>query len=210
MTDVTRKGAVARLFATAALGAGLCGCTTQSQKAEVTSELASFLVAELPETAHREYVDFGGKLVLVAHEVSPSTKVGPGQGVNAKFYWKPISSLSPGWSLFTHLEDARGRQIRNFDEVGPFRKWLGGKAQAGLGLLELGNVYVDEQSFEMPPAADLAPEVLLVVGVWSGDMRLPVVSGSSDGHHAGIVTRIDTGLEWPKVAAKRSNKEVRR
>jgi hypothetical protein len=91
--------------------------------------------------------------------------------------------------------------------VGPFRKWLGGKAQTGLALLELGNIYVDEQSFEMPPAADLAPEVLLVVGVWHGDMRLSVVSGPSDGHHAGIVARIDTGLEWPKVAAK---KEVRR
>ena len=155
-------------------------------------------------------VDFGGKLALVAYELSPSGKAGPGQSVNAKFYWKPISTISPGWGLFTHLEDTSGRQIRNFDEVGPFRKWLGGKAQAGLGLLELGHVYVDEQSFEMPPAADLAPEVLLVVGVWNGDMRLPVVSGPSDGHHAGIVTQIDTGLEWPKVAAKRADKEVRR
>jgi hypothetical protein len=192
------------------LGAALWGCTAQGQKAEAATELASFLVTEIPETAHREYVDFGGKLVLIAHELSPSGKAGPGQSVNAKLYWKPISAISPGWGLFTHLEDARAHQIRNFDEVGPFRKWLGGKAQAGLALLELGNVYVDEQSFEMPPAADLAPEVMLVVGVWNGDMRLPVVSGSSDGHHAGIVTQIETGLEWPKMAAKRPNKEVRR
>ena len=208
MTDVTRKGGVARLFAPLVLGAGLSACTGQAQK-DAASELAPFLVAELPETAERGYIDFGGKLALVAHEVSP-TKAGPGQNVNAKFYWKPISVVAPGWGLFTHLEDSRGRQVRNFDEVGSFRKWLGGKAQAGLGLLELGNVYVDEQSFEMPPAADLAPEVLLVVGVWHGDMRLPVVSGPSDGHHAGIVARIDTGLEWHKVATKRSDKEVRR
>jgi hypothetical protein len=210
MTVVTRKGRVARSLATAVLGAALWGCSVQGQKAGAAAELASFIASEIPETAHREYVDFGGKLVLVAHELTPSGKTGPGQSVNAKFYWKPISAISPGWGLFTHLEDARGHQIRNFDEVGAFRKWLGGKAQAGLGMLELGNVYVDEQSFEMPPAADLAPEVLLVVGVWNGDMRLPVVSGPSDGHHAGIVTRIETGLEWPKVAAKRSDKEVRR
>lgn len=210
MTDVTRKGRGARSFATAILGAALWGCNAQGQNAGAATELASFLVAEIPETAQREYIDFGGKLVLVAHELSPSGKAGPGQSVNAKFYWKPMSAVSPGWGLFTHLEDAQGRQIRNFDEVGPFRKWLSGKAQAGLSLLELGNVYVDEQTFEMPPAADLAPEVLLVLGVWNGDMRLPVVSGPSDGHHAGIVTRIETGLEWPKVAAKRSEKEVRR
>jgi len=41
-------------------------------------------------------------------------------------------------------------------------------------------------------------------------MRLPVVSGPSDGHHAGIVARIYTGLEWPKMAAQRAGQEVRR
>lgn len=194
----------------AVLASALCGCTAQGRQADVASELAPFVVQEIPDTARRAYIDFGGKLALVAHEVVPDGKAAPGQSVTAKFYWKPVSFQSPGWGLFTHLEDGRGKQIRNFDEAGPFRKWLGSKAQSGLSLLELGNVYVDQQTFEMPQAADLTPEVLLVVGVWNGDMRLPVVSGPSDGHQAGIVASIETGIEWPKVAAKRSEKEVRR
>lgn len=198
------------VLAWAVVVCGLFGCTAQSQKPEVAAELAPFVVREIPETAQRDYTDFGGKLVLVAHELTPDGKAGPGQSVTAKFYWKAVSNVAPGWALFTHLEDARGRQVRNYDEVGGFRKWLGGKAPGGLGLLELGRVYLDEQSFEMPPAADLTPQVSLVVGVWNGDMRLSVVSGPSNGHHAGLVARIETGLEWPKVAAQPLEKAVRR
>jgi len=148
-------------------------------------------------------------------ELTPDGKAGPGQNVHAKLYWKPVGIIGSGWSLFTHLEDTGGRQLRNLDQEGPLRKWLAGKAPRGLGLLDLANVYVDEQSFDMPKAEDLTPEVLLVVGVFTEDepqhyTNLPVVSGPSDGHHAGIVARIETGLEWPKVALKREEKAVRR
>jgi hypothetical protein len=190
---------------------GLSGCAERAQNADVATELAAYVAQEIPEPAHRAFIDFGGKLQLVAYDLSPDGKAGPGQSVTAKLYWKPVSVISPGWGFFTHLEDARGRQLRNFDEAGPLRKWLSGKAPKGLSMLELGTMYVDEQTFEMPKAEELTPEVLLAVGVWNGDMRLPVVSGPSDGHHGGIVARIDTGLEWPKkMAAQRAGQEVRR
>lgn len=199
----------------ALLGAFVAGCTAHGHGSDASSELAPFVVREIPETAHREFIDFGGKLNLVAYELTPDGKAGPGQSVNLKLYWKPVAVIAPGWGLFTHIEDGRGHQIRNLDEAGPFRKWLAGKAPSGLGLLELGTVYLDEQSFEMPAAGDLVPEVLLVVGAWTEDQRqrytrLPVVSGPSDGHQAGVVARIETGLEWPKVARKTDTNEVRR
>src|SRR5437762_1003749 len=103
---------------------GLSGCAERAQSADVATELAAYVVKEIPETAHREFIDFGGKLQLVASELSPDGNAGPGQSVTAKFYWKPVSVSSPGWGLFTHLEDARGRQLRNLDEAGPLRKWL--------------------------------------------------------------------------------------
>jgi hypothetical protein len=212
---MTGRALIGRCVSLATLALGLSGCTSPGQRADAVAELAQFVVREIPETAHRDYIDFGGKVALVAHELSPDGKAGPGQSMNAKLYWKPLSVISPGFSLFTHLEDSRGRQIRNYDEVGTFRKWLVGKAPASLALLELGKVYVDEQTIDLPQAADLAPEVLLVVGAFTEDhprhyTNLPVVSGPSNGRQAGIVARIDTGLAWPKVAAKRSDKEVRR
>src|SRR5262245_15158211 len=111
---MTGRALIVRGLSVAALGAPLSGCTSDGQKADAASDLASYVVGEVPETAHRSYIDFGGKLALVAYELSPDGKAGPGQSLNAKLYWKPISVLSRGWSLFTHLEDARGRQIRNY------------------------------------------------------------------------------------------------
>ena|ERR1041385_4952858 len=207
---MTGRSSITCGLAAAVCALSLSGCAAPVQTTEAESDLARFVVREIPETAHREFIDFGGKIELVAYELTPDGRAGPGQSVQAKFYWKPVSVIGPGWGLFTHVEDARGRQLRNLDEEGPLRKWIVGKTPRGLGSLDLANVYVDEQSFEMPKAEDLTPEVLLVVGVWNGDMRLPVVSGPSDGHHAGLVARIQTGLPWPKVATRREEKEVRR
>lgn len=214
---MTWNGLATRGFAAPVLALALSGCAAPNE-ASAASELAPFLVREIPETAHRTFIDFGGKMQLVAYEMTPDGNAGPGQKVNVKLYWRRVSTVAPGWALFTHLTDVRGERgapLRNLDEVGEFRKWLSGKAPGGLALLELGSVYVDEQSFDMPPAADLVPEVLLVVGAWIQDhpnhyANLPVVSGPSDGHQAGIVSRIDTGLEWPKLAAKPVEHEVRR
>lgn len=210
-----RNGVSGRGIAVALAAGAAVACNAPGKNAEAASELAQFVVPEIPETAHHEFIDFGGKIELVGCDLSPDGKAGPGQTVHAKLYWKPVSVIGPGWSLFTHLEDARGRQLRNLDEEGPFRKWLAGKAPHGLDLLDLANIYVDEQTFDMPKAEDLTPEVLLVVGVFTEDhpqhyTNLPVVSGPADDHHAGIVARIETGLEWPKLTAKREDKETGR
>lgn len=59
----------------------------------------------------------------------------------------------------------------------------------------MGKIYADEQSLELPKAEQLTPRVAIVVGVWLGDMRLPVVSGVSNGHEAGVVARFSTGMK---------------
>lgn len=210
-----RNGVSGRGVGVALAAAALAGCNAPSKNVEAAPELAQFVVTEIPETAHREFIDFGGKIELVAYDLSPDGKAGPGQSVHAKYYWKPVSVIGQDWALFTHVQDARGGNLRNLDGEGPFRKWLVGKAPDGLDLLELANIYVDEQTFDMPKAEDLTPEVLLVVGVYTEDRphhytNLPVVSGPSDGHQAGVVARIDTGVQWPKLAAKRDDKEIRR
>lgn len=175
------------------------GCGTGARpesEAKGTEEIAASVLDRLPEdVAHRTFVDFGGKLHLVGYDVSPSTNAGPGDTIRLKLYWKPVSRLEPGWNLFTHLEDDRTHQLWNFDRQGAFRNFLGANMPIGLSVLEPGKVYVDEQTLTLPKAGDLAPYVVVVVGVWQGDMRLPVVSGATNGHEAAVIARLSTGIE---------------
>jgi len=156
--------------------------------------LAPFARAALPvDVQHPTFVDFGGKVQLVGYDVSPEGMARPGETVKLRMYWKRTGTLQPGFRLFTHLDDELGAQIRNFDQVGDFRGALAG-GKSGLSALELGKVYVDEQTVEVPKGAEVTPRVTLVVGVWKDDVRLPVVSGSTNGHHAAVVSSFSTGV----------------
>jgi hypothetical protein len=180
------------------------GCAAPPQKAELASELEPFRVESVPEGATRTFVDLGGKLHLVAVEISPQGTAAPGSTVHLKMYWQPVGELEPGWGLFTHLVDERGERIRNFDGEGAFRKWVTGKQPDELSLLELGKIYVDEQSLEMPKPDEVTPEVSVIVGAWSGDIRLPVLSGPTDGHSAALLATFNTGVPRgrPKAQAR--------
>lgn len=185
-----------------ALAAG--ACASPAQKAEGASPIVATTVSKLPESATRTFVDFGGKIQLVGFEVSPRGTAGPGESVELKLYWTLSSRLGRGWNLFTHLEDDGTRQIWNFDREGPLRTALTTNPE-GLGALTPGKIYVDAQKLTLPKAEQLAPRVAIVVGVWADvgtperprDVRLPVLSGPSNGHEAGIVTRFVTGVSRP-------------
>lgn len=175
----------------------LSACAPGAPPKEGAEELASHAVAALPDTVRRTFFDFGGKLHLVAYELSKQGSASPGEAVTLKLYWKRVAPLGEGWNLFTHIEDQRGRQLWNFDRDGSFRAALN-KSPAGLSALELGKVYVDEQSLTMPKAEQLAPSIRLIVGAWNHDMRLPLVSGVSNGHEAAVLAHFDVaGLARP-------------
>ncbi len=175
-----------------------------SQKGESGQDLASFSHEALPEDVkNRTLVDFGSKMQLVGYDVSPEGTARPGTGLHVTLYWKRSGDLGPGWGLFTHLEDERGRQIGNFDREGAFRGALSGKPE-GLARLDLGKVYTDEQDVTVPKEDVLTPNVTLVVGVWNEDMRLPIVSGPTDGHDAAIIAHFATGV--PRRALVSNNK----
>lgn len=183
--------------------AGAFGCTPTPKPGD-TADLGVRPAERLPaDVKHTTFIDFGGKVQIVGYEASPDADAPPGSKVTVKLYWRRSGALEPGWSLFTHLEDDRGRQIANLDREGAFRGALSGKPE-GLALLELGKVYTDEQSFEMPKADLLTPTVTLVVGVWNtnrefSQMRLPIVSGETNGHDAAVITHFSTGVVRPKL-----------
>ena len=176
------------------LGLAITSACAPTAKQEAPADLAAFAHERLPEDVkHTTFVDFGSKVELVGYEVSPEDGAKPGDSVKMTLYWKRTGQLEPGWRLFTHVDDDQGRQIINFDREGPFRSALGAK-ESGLSILELGKVYKDEQTFAVPKADVVTPKITIVVGVWNEAMRLPVVSGPSDGHAAAIVTHLSTGV----------------
>jgi len=62
----------------------------------------------------------------------------------------------------------------------------------------------------MPKADVLTPRVTIVVGVWNDQMRLPVVSGTTDGHDAAVITNLSTGVSSAAPSrAARGQKMIR-
>lgn len=172
----------------------LGGCAGEATPAP--AELAPHVVLQVPEGVTRTLVDLGGKLHLVGYEVTPAQTAGPGDTVSVKLYWRVAGRLDRGFQLFTHLEDERGRQLWNYDREGAFRGALGGLA-GGLADIPPGTLLLDQQTLTLPKAEQLAPRVVLVVGAWKkgkGDLwlRLPVLSGPSNGRSGGVIATLET------------------
>src|SRR2546421_414296 len=53
---------------------------------------------------------------------------------------------------------------------------------------------------------DLSPKLTLVVGVWNDSMRLPIISGPTDGHDAAILSHFVTGVTRRRPALLGNNK----
>jgi hypothetical protein len=190
-------------------------CAPTEKPAEGSEDVAAFAVGALPESAHQAFIDFGGKVHIVGYEVSPEGTAGPSQSVSLKLYWRRVGALEPGWGPFTHLENDLGVQIGNLDRLGEFRGKVAGQP-GGLALLEFGKIYKDEATLEIPKATDLTPRISLLVGVYNKkvydetnpkqNVRLPVVSGSTNGHDAALVAEFSTGVERQRPVALKGPK----
>ena len=192
------------------LGLGLAvGCGSPSQTGpeptkELDPSLQAFVLDKLPKTVqHETYLDFGGKVQLLGYDISPSDVAPPGSKISLTLYWQRTGSLDKGWGLFTHILDARGRQIAQYDSSGPLRKPTSDGGQAlGPSDWKIGKIYVDELSFEVPRYLMRGDEkvplrtgnITIAVGVWKDRARLDVIGGYSDAHRRGFVTSLKTGL----------------
>lgn len=202
----------------ASLLLGLClvmGCTSQgTAKAgkALDPKLAEYVKDKLPKTVeHATYLDFGGKVQLVGYDVSPADVARPGAKISLTLYWQRTGALDEGWGLFTHILDAEGRQIGQFDGSGPLREAGGdGKQALGPSDWQVGKIYVDKLSFEVPRRLSVGEKqvplrtgsITLAVGVWKEAARLDVLGGTSDAHRRGFVTTLKTGLSREALLPK--------
>ncbi len=190
----------------AALGSSLaCSSrTTAEAPKEQDPKLAQYELKKLPaDVEHKVYLDFGGKVQLLGYDISPDDVAPPGSTISLTLYWQRTGNLGKGWKLFTHILDARGRQIAQYDSSGPLREGTPDGGQAlGPSDWKIGSVYKDAVSFQvprtLPGASGPVPLdtglVTIAVGVWKEDARLDVLGGNSDAHRRGFVTSLKTGV----------------
>jgi hypothetical protein len=193
------------------LALGVCtltACGTRV-KQEAPSELSQYVLERAPrEMENSRFIDFGGKVHLLGFDLDPTGNARPGDSVKLTLYWKSVAPLTRGWNLFTHLSNEYGRQIDNYDNIGPLRQLDGNAQVLSPSKWQRGKVYVDRQEISIPRPDPNLPwrenvtsTVTLVTGVWRGPMRLEVISGPSDGENSGIVAHLSTGLEAPAPKA---------
>jgi len=201
------------------LGLGLVvGCTapeTTADDKQPDAQLQQYVLDRLPKTVtHETYLDFGGKVQLLGYDISPAEVAAPGSKVSLTLYWQRTGSLDEGWKLFTHLLDAQGRQIGQFDQSGPLRAGANDNTQAlGPSDWQVGKIYVDKIEIEVPRRVSQGDKqvalrtgtVTVAVGVWKEAARLDVLGGNSDERRRGFVTSLSTGLSRGALLPKKKD-----
>jgi len=195
-----------------AFAGGCASAPAQDDQAKPDPSLAQYVLPSVPAgVKNTTLVDFGGAVQLVGWDLDPADQAKPGSRLKLKLYWRSVKKLSPGWSLFTHLLAPGAPLPYAFDGEGPLRQnvqdpKLGTKQKLSPSDWVPGNVYVDEQEFTVP-AEITVPEVTLAVGLYRealqvvgqeveglSGLRLPVVSGLSDGENRAVLARLATGV----------------
>ncbi|HEY6727975.1 MAG TPA: hypothetical protein VI197_28395 [Polyangiaceae bacterium] len=203
------------------LGLGLLvGCNAPGTTAEAKKldpKLEQYVLTRLPKTVEQEtYLDFEGKVQLLGYDVSPKDVAPPGSKISLTLYWQRTGNLDEGWKLFTHLLDAQGRQIAQYDKSGPLREGASDNEQAlGPSDWEIGKIYVDKLEFEVPRRLAQGDEkvplrtgtVTVAVGVWKEAARLDVLGGNSDARRRGFVTSLSTGLSREALLPKKKDEQ---
>jgi hypothetical protein len=181
------------------LAAGGCASPVESAKPDAT--LAANVLTSVPaDVQNRTLVDFGGAVHLVGWDLEPSARAAPGSKLKLKLYWRSVKRLTPGWGLFTHLIVPGQDKPFAFDGVGLLRSKLSPSDWVP------GMIYVDEQDLTVPELS--SAEVTLAVGLHRQavqvegkevdgltGLRLPILSGLSDGRDRAIVARLATGVD---------------
>jgi hypothetical protein len=200
-------------FSTVLLLAALASaCASSPAEQEVNAEMASYVLPSVPsDVPNRTFVDFSGFVQLVGYEITADKPARPGSGVKLKLYWHSVKKLSPGWSLFTHVITSPRKKPYGFDDVGPLRALVedptfGKRQKLGPSEWIPGSVYVDEQEFALPEDISES-ELTIAVGLFRGavqasgneveglsGLRLPIVSGLSDGKERALLGRLATGV----------------
>lgn len=195
----------------------LVGCAAPAGTDQGEAPADRFALPSLPaDVSQRTRVDFGGTIELLGWDVEPKTDARPGSSVHVRLYWRAVKRLSPGWRFTTELLAPQVDQA-----VGQ-----AGGSRPDPSELVPGKIYLDEHDIVVPE--DTAGPTLSLVVSLSRDaaqvegkeveglsaLRLPVLSGLSDGRQRAILARLATGVvpgeKRPGKGAKKKTDGERR
>jgi hypothetical protein len=121
---------------------------------------------ELPSSANRQVVDFGGRIRLLGFD-APFTQPGDGQPLVVRLYWQTVVSMKEDYSIFVHLLNGDDKIVAQNDH----------QPKGGMyptSVWDPGEVVADEFSITLPD--DLAAgQYRLAIGMYllSTGERLP-------------------------------------
>ena len=136
---------------------------------ENESFVARYVREEAPTPQHPVGAVFDDKIELVGYdlELPHEGYVGAGEGFTITWYWKALTAVGGAWKVFVHVDGQGQRLNGDHDPVDgkyPVRLW------------DEGDVVVDRQELTVPANYRPGPYTIFL-GLYSGDSRLPVVSG---------------------------------
>jgi len=124
--------------------------------------------------------DVDGKLACVGWDLmdtngKPIASVTSGQRVKLRLIYRVTNRVSGGWQIFIHVEQPGTATARKtWDHVPlqgkyPMDNWLA------------GDVIVDDSEFNLEPNMPAGRAITILTGFFSGNTRLPLVSGPDAG-----------------------------
>ncbi len=158
---------------------------------EIDAVRARVASSRAPAPQNRLNVDFGGKVTLLGYDITPSVDaIRPGTHFTVKWYWQCNSTVGDGWKLFTHFDDAE-RPRENHDGDGDVRRLYQPERW------RRGEYITDTQELEVPAGWE-APVLLVHLGFWKGDDRLPIrTAGAAQSENRLRAFEIRTGVARP-------------
>jgi hypothetical protein len=126
-----------------------------------------------PHIQHALTVNFDDRIELLGYDlVLPhDTYVGAGESFTLTWYFRVLRRVPSGYRIFVHI-DGQGQRIHGdhdpIDGKYPVQLW------------DEGDVLVDSQKLDVP-ASYRSGDYIILMGFYSGDIRLPIKQGTDDG-----------------------------
>ncbi len=164
--------------------AGTVGCVEQDDDKPTEEDMKTVranLLTTPPSPKGVVNADLDGKLIYLGMDFDPPVAE-PGKEIKLTHYWKSVASPGDGWRVFTHLEGPNHQGYLNADH-GP----VAGKYP--ISQWKPGEIIRDQHTVGLP-GNWTADSVLVYVGAWRGQPRMPVKSGPNDGNNRVLAATI--------------------
>jgi hypothetical protein len=202
---------------------------------ELSADQKSLVLERAPsDIPNLRYIDFNSKAELLGYSITPANLAAPGSKLTLKLYWRSLSKIEEGYTLFTQLVTPGGKRF-DVQATGALRQ--GGALSPSKW--EPGKVYVDEAELSVPDDLEAA-SFSIVVGfkiapvvadepaeaerddsnkarakdeetreAAFSPVYLSVLSGAADGKYGGVVATLATGVT-PGAKRARGAKDDKR